>query len=89
MGEGNIRRRRKVSSLGRRSVAWKEISLDVLPPDGMQALYTVKSCSTHPPLNLLTGKVRKYFIEAHEIRWDYGPMGHDGNTGKNLREPGR
>nr|XP_008527911.1 PREDICTED: hephaestin isoform X2 [Equus przewalskii] len=56
--------------------------------DGMQALYTVKSCSTHPPLNLLTGKVRKYFIEAHEIRWDYGPMGHDGNTGKNLREPG-
>nr|XP_015107721.1 hephaestin isoform X3 [Vicugna pacos] len=56
--------------------------------DGMQALYKVKSCSTAPPLNLLTGKVRQYFIEAHEIQWDYGPMGHDGSTGKNLREPG-
>ncbi|XP_025131808.1 hephaestin isoform X4 [Bubalus bubalis] len=56
--------------------------------DGMQALYKVKSCSTAPPVNLLTGKVRQYFIEAHEIQWDYGPMGHDGSTGKNLREPG-
>nr|KAF6435569.1 hephaestin [Rousettus aegyptiacus] len=56
--------------------------------DGMQALYKVKSCSTAPSVNLLTGKVRQYFIEAHEIRWDYGPMGHDGSTGKNLREPG-
>ncbi|KAM9668414.1 hephaestin isoform 1-T1 [Dama dama] len=56
--------------------------------DGMQALYKVKSCSMAPPMNLLTGKVRQYFIEAHEIQWDYGPLGHDGSTGKNLREPG-
>ncbi|NP_001269070.2 hephaestin isoform d precursor [Homo sapiens] len=56
--------------------------------DGMQALYKVKSCSMAPPVDLLTGKVRQYFIEAHEIQWDYGPMGHDGSTGKNLREPG-
>nr|XP_055194401.1 hephaestin isoform X6 [Nyctereutes procyonoides] len=56
--------------------------------DGMQALYKVKSCSMTPPMNQLTGKVRQYFIEAHEILWDYGPMGHDGSTGKNLREPG-
>ncbi|KAF6390130.1 hephaestin [Rhinolophus ferrumequinum] len=56
--------------------------------DGMQALYNVKSCSMAPPMNLLTGKVRQYFIAAYEIQWDYGPMGHDGNTGKNLREPG-
>ncbi|XP_044090901.1 hephaestin isoform X5 [Neovison vison] len=56
--------------------------------DGMQALYKVKSCSTTPPMNQLTGKVRQYFIEAHEILWNYGPMGHDGSTGKNLREPG-
>lgn len=55
---------------------------------GMQAFYNVKSCSTAPPMNLLTGKVRQYFIEAREIRWDYGPMGHDGSTGKILREPG-
>ncbi|XP_027982390.1 hephaestin isoform X5 [Eumetopias jubatus] len=55
---------------------------------GMQALYKVKSCSMTPPMNQLTGKVRQYFIEAHEIQWDYGPMGHDGSTGKNLREPG-
>ncbi|XP_077002091.1 hephaestin isoform X4 [Tamandua tetradactyla] len=56
--------------------------------DGMQALYKVKSCSMAPPVDLLTGKVRQYFIEAHEIQWDYGPMGHDGSTGKSLREPG-
>ncbi|XP_023054197.1 hephaestin isoform X9 [Piliocolobus tephrosceles] len=56
--------------------------------DGMQALYKVKSCSMAPPVDLLTGKVRQYFIEAHEIQWNYGPMGHDGSTGKNLREPG-
>ncbi|XP_010349974.1 hephaestin isoform X1 [Saimiri boliviensis] len=56
--------------------------------DGMQALYKVKSCSATPPVDLLTGKVRQYFIEAHEIQWDYGPMGHDGSTGKSLREPG-
>uniref|UniRef100_A0A2K5PWH2 Hephaestin n=2 Tax=Cebus imitator TaxID=2715852 RepID=A0A2K5PWH2_CEBIM len=56
--------------------------------DGMQALYKVKSCSATPPVDLLTGKVRQYFIVAHEIQWDYGPMGHDGSTGKSLREPG-
>ncbi|XP_029786152.1 hephaestin isoform X8 [Suricata suricatta] len=56
--------------------------------DGMQALYQVKSCSMTPPMNQLTGKVRQYFIEAHEILWNYGPMGYDGSTGKNLREPG-
>ncbi|XP_011821682.1 PREDICTED: hephaestin isoform X3 [Mandrillus leucophaeus] len=56
--------------------------------DGMQALYKVKSCSMTHPVDLLTGKVRQYFIEAHEIQWNYGPMGHDGSTGKNLREPG-
>ncbi|XP_006870865.1 PREDICTED: hephaestin-like [Chrysochloris asiatica] len=56
--------------------------------NGMQALYKVKSCSTDPPVDKLTGKVRQYFIEAHEIQWDYGPMGHDGSTGKSLREPG-
>ncbi|XP_047699910.1 hephaestin isoform X5 [Prionailurus viverrinus] len=56
--------------------------------DGMQALYQVKSCSMTPPMNQLTGKVRQYFIEAREILWDYGPMGHDGSTGKNLKEPG-
>uniref|UniRef100_A0A2K5MT17 Ceruloplasmin n=1 Tax=Cercocebus atys TaxID=9531 RepID=A0A2K5MT17_CERAT len=56
--------------------------------DGMQAFYKVKSCSMAHPVDLLTGKVRQYFIEAHEIQWNYGPMGHDGSTGKNLREPG-
>ncbi|KAM5220957.1 hephaestin isoform 2-T2 [Ctenodactylus gundi] len=55
---------------------------------GMQALYKVQSCSTVSPVDQLTGKVRQYFIEAHEIRWDYGPVGHDGSTGKSLTEPG-
>ncbi|XP_008047512.1 hephaestin isoform X3 [Carlito syrichta] len=56
--------------------------------DGMQALYKVRTCSMAPSVEKLTGKVRQYFIEAHEIQWDYGPMGHDGSTGKSLREPG-
>ncbi|XP_012589374.1 PREDICTED: hephaestin isoform X2 [Condylura cristata] len=56
--------------------------------DGMQALYKVKSCSMVPPVSRLTGKVRKYFIGAREIQWNYGPMGHDGSSRKNLREPG-
>ncbi|XP_012889745.1 PREDICTED: hephaestin [Dipodomys ordii] len=55
---------------------------------GMQALYKVTSCSTAPHVGHLTGKVRKYFIQANEFQWDYGPMGHDGSTGKSLREPG-
>ncbi|XP_055986016.1 hephaestin [Sorex fumeus] len=55
---------------------------------GMQAFYNVKSCSMGPPVNQLTGRVRQYFIMANEIQWDYGPLGHDGSTGKNLREPG-
>ncbi|KAM6143158.1 hephaestin isoform 7-T7 [Erethizon dorsatum] len=55
---------------------------------GMQALYKIKDCSMAPPVEHLTGKVRQYFIEAHEIQWNYGPMGHDGNTGKSLTEPG-
>lgn len=41
-----------------------------------------------PPVDQLTGKVRQYFIQAHEIQWDYGPIGYDGRTGKSLREPG-
>ncbi|XP_028630182.1 hephaestin [Grammomys surdaster] len=55
---------------------------------GMQAFYKVDSCSMNPPVDQLTGKVRQYFIEAHEIQWDYGPTGYDGRTGKSLREPG-
>ncbi|KAG8508338.1 Hephaestin [Galemys pyrenaicus] len=55
--------------------------------DGMQALYRVESCSNVPPMSLLTGNVRKYFIEAHEIKWNYGTMGHDGSSGNNLKEP--
>lgn len=57
--------------------------------DGMQALYKVDSCSMDSSVEQLTGKVRQYFIEAHEIQWDYGPRGRDGRTGKSLREPGR
>ncbi|XP_049623129.1 hephaestin isoform X6 [Suncus etruscus] len=56
--------------------------------DGMQALYKIKSCSMDPPMSLLTGRVREYFIQAHEIQWDYGPLGYDGSTGTNLRDPG-
>ncbi|XP_036596320.1 hephaestin [Trichosurus vulpecula] len=56
--------------------------------DGMQALYEVKACSSTPSKAPLTGQVRRYFIGASEERWDYGPTGRDGRTGKSLQEPG-
>ncbi|XP_068956504.1 hephaestin isoform X2 [Petaurus breviceps papuanus] len=55
---------------------------------GMEALYEVKSCSMAHSKAPLTGQVRRYFIGASEERWDYGPTGRDGRTGKSLQEPG-
>ena len=44
---------------------------------GMQAKYTVKSdCGTAPP-ETLSEKVRRYYIAAVEVFWDYAPTGKD------------
>uniref|UniRef100_A0A803SNH6 ferroxidase n=1 Tax=Anolis carolinensis TaxID=28377 RepID=A0A803SNH6_ANOCA len=54
---------------------------------GMEALYEVKNCSypkAEPPLK---GKLRKYYIAAKEVQWNYAPSGLDQSTGKSLQEP--
>jgi len=57
---------------------------------GMQALFKVSSCrdktnSTVPH----NGKIRKYFIAAEKVRWNYAPSGMDKLTNESLTKPGR
>lgn len=89
--EEDWRRQNKENSILSRNLSSRKekMCFFFFSSDGMQALYKVDSCSMDPPVEQLTGKVRQYFIEAHEIQWDYGPRGRDGRTGKSLREPGR
>ncbi|XP_061217969.1 hephaestin isoform X1 [Neopsephotus bourkii] len=55
---------------------------------GMGALYEVRPCSRQSPASILEGKVRKYYIAAKEVQWDYGPSGLDQSSGKRLSEEG-
>ncbi|XP_069723793.1 hephaestin isoform X2 [Phaenicophaeus curvirostris] len=55
---------------------------------GMAALYEVRLCSREAPPSALEGRVRKYYIAAKEVQWDYGPSGLDQRTGKQLSEAG-
>lgn len=55
----------------------------------MGALYEVRPCSRQAPAPALEGRVRKYFIAAKEVQWDYGPSGLDRISGKQLSEEGR
>ena len=44
---------------------------------GMQAKYTVKGdCGTAPPATP-SGIVRRYYIAAVKVEWDYAPTGQD------------
>ncbi|XP_077164339.1 hephaestin isoform X3 [Paroedura picta] len=54
---------------------------------GMEAFYEVRSCSPQDPEPALRGKLRKYYIAAKEVQWNYAPSGLDQSTGKSLREP--
>lgn len=46
---------------------------------GMQALYTVNSCNWSPSKpDGLTGTVRRYYIAAVEMEWNYAPSGMNG-----------
>ncbi|KAM9600289.1 hephaestin isoform 2-T4 [Morphnus guianensis] len=55
---------------------------------GMGALYEVRPCSQQAPASTLEGRVRKYYIAAKEVQWDYGPSGLDQSSGKQLSEAG-
>lgn len=56
----------------------------------MQALFNVSLCAGEtdsvPPLN---GTVRKYFIAAELVQWNYAPSGADSLTNVSLNETGR
>ncbi|KAM9227700.1 hephaestin isoform 1-T2 [Leptosomus discolor] len=55
---------------------------------GMGALYEVRPCSQQALASTLEGRVRKYYIAAKEVQWDYGPSGLDQSSGKQLSEAG-
>ncbi|NXV78051.1 HEPH protein, partial [Atlantisia rogersi] len=55
---------------------------------GMAALYEVRHCSQQAPASTLEGRVRKYYIAAKEVQWDYAPSGLDQSSGKRLSEAG-
>uniref|UniRef100_A0A8D0KUN2 ferroxidase n=1 Tax=Strix occidentalis caurina TaxID=311401 RepID=A0A8D0KUN2_STROC len=55
---------------------------------GMGALYEVRPCSRQAPASVLGGRVRKYYIAAKEVQWDYGPSGLDQHSGHRLSEAG-
>ncbi|CAM5140522.1 unnamed protein product [Eretmochelys imbricata] len=55
---------------------------------GMEAVYEVRQCSQKAPESSLKGAVRRYYIAAKEVQWNYGPSGLDQSTGKSLQEPG-
>ncbi|XP_054852243.1 hephaestin isoform X2 [Eublepharis macularius] len=54
---------------------------------GMEAFYEVRNCSYQDTEPELKGKLRKYYIAAKEVQWNYGPTGFDQSTGQNLQEP--
>lgn len=56
----------------------------------MQALFKVSSCRDEINFTVpLSGKIRKYFIAAEKVRWDYAPSGMDKLTNESLTKPGR
>lgn len=55
----------------------------------MAAIYEVRPCSRQAPEPTLQGRIRKYYIAAKEVQWDYGPSGRDSSSGKQLSEAGR
>uniref|UniRef100_A0A672QUV2 ferroxidase n=1 Tax=Sinocyclocheilus grahami TaxID=75366 RepID=A0A672QUV2_SINGR len=57
---------------------------------GMQALFKVSSCKDEMNSTVhLSGKIRKYFIAAEKIRWDYAPSGMDKLTNDGGRLGGK
>lgn len=62
----------------------------ILCADGMQALFNVSLCAGETDsVTPLNGTVRKYFIAAELVRWNYAPSGIDSLTNVSLTESGR
>ncbi|KAM4047114.1 ferroxidase HEPHL1 [Anomaloglossus baeobatrachus] len=53
---------------------------------GMMGLYNVGTCG-HPPTALTFDNVKKYFIAAEKIMWNYAPNNYDRFTHKALDDP--
>ena len=54
---------------------------------GMQAKYRVRSenCGTRPDVTT-SGKIRRYYIAAVEMEWDYAPTGMNVLAGEKLED---
>ncbi|KAF5904859.1 hephaestin-like protein 1 [Clarias magur] len=56
--------------------------------DGMQAMFNVSLCAGKTDsITPLNGTVRKYFIAAELIQWNYAPSGVDSLTNMSLTDP--
>lgn len=55
----------------------------------MQALFQVSQCTGETDTTTGTGMVRKYYIAAELVAWNYAPSGIDTLTHKPLTENGR
>ncbi|XP_060717574.1 ferroxidase HEPHL1-like isoform X2 [Tachysurus vachellii] len=53
---------------------------------GMQGLYEVSSCENDPAPTVQSGHIRRYYIAAEEILWNYAPSGKNILTNKPLNE---
>ncbi|XP_033125758.1 hephaestin-like protein [Anneissia japonica] len=55
---------------------------------GSLALYTVnENCGLKQTIEKLSGVVRKYYISAETVEWNYAPSGEDMYNGGNLTDP--
>ncbi|KAM9321158.1 ferroxidase HEPHL1 [Gastrophryne carolinensis] len=53
---------------------------------GMMGLYNVETCEANP-MSLMSGPVRKYYIAAEKILWNYAPKNYDTFTNLALDDP--
>ncbi len=58
---------------------------------GMFTFYNAKECSNREEDKRvdLDGKLRRYYIAAEEVEWDYGPTGMNKFDGGRLNETDR
>ncbi|XP_060053522.1 ceruloplasmin isoform X2 [Erinaceus europaeus] len=54
---------------------------------GLQAFFQVQDCNKPSEDSVLGNQVRRYYIAAEEIIWNYAPSGIDTFTQQNLTEP--
>ncbi|XP_067656246.1 hephaestin-like protein [Haliotis asinina] len=56
--------------------------------EGMEAFLTVDSCNDIPRADIRVDNVRRYYIAAEEVMWDYAPSGRNKYDGGELTEEG-